>query len=582
MDWSYLVYFLLGAVLCFGARLCPRGEWNEEYTSREQTKILTGIMALGVAFHHLAQKTCAPWISAARIHGLDFFLDLGYLFVSVFLFCSGLGLYRSLHSKPGYLKGFFRRRILPVVIAFYLSEFIYTAVRLLMGQRMKAADILWYLSGLHMSNTYSWYVIVIPFFYLAFWAAFRFCRREGAAIALVFVFTLAYTVLGALIDHQDVWWMRGEWWYNSIILFPMGLLFGRFEKPVTRFFRKGYWVWLLLTFAGVILLFMQSEWLNNHVWGYYGEYGDRLKVPHRLMSAGGQWLVCLAFVTFCFLLMMKVKLGNKALAWFGAMSLEFYLMHGLFVELFGYSFLDAAISITRIKNVPLYVLTVLACSVPAALGFHLLCKKIYGLLTGKRKQNPLPVQENGSQVPDKIRRLQAKYQAEAASAKVMKFIRNGLFPALFVVLFVGITILFHRDSVRVVGGLRVVPPTGYSLTFSDSRYMKWTYNGEEKKPGVLILDKEIRGDRAQQFSTVEAVMEECGDWLTDLEIYVNPYGIRMVRGYSSDYSEYPDRRYYVENDSAVFLLTMIEDSRYYDVKDCEEVMQQTADGIRRQ
>ena len=582
MNWMYLLYFLLGALLFSGAELCPREEWNEEYTSREQTKILTGIMALGVALHHLAQKTCASWIPASvRVHGLDFFLGIGFPVVAVFLFCSGLGLYRSVHGRPDYLKGFVHRRILWIVTAFYLSEWIYTAVRLLAGERMGLLRVLWYLSGLHMANTYSWYVIAIPFFYLAFWAAFRFCRHEGAAISLVFVFTLAYTVLGAVIDHQDSWWMRGEWWYNSIILFPLGLLFGKFEKQVTRFFRKGYWIWLAVSAAAVVLLYLQSEYLISHRWGYYWE-GMRVKVPYRLLSAGCQWLVCIAFVSFCFLLMMKVKFGNRALAWLGAMSLEFYLMHGLFVELFGYSFLDAARSLVFIRNVPLYVLAVLACSVPAALGFHLLCKRVYGLLTGERERSPLPAQENGSQVPEKVRRLQAKYQAEAASAKVVKFIRNGLFPVLFVALFVGITILSHRDSVKVVGGLRVVPPAGYSLTFSDSRYMKWTYNGEEKKPGILILDKEIRGDRAQQFSTVEAVVEGCGGWLTDLEIYVNPYGIRMVRGYSSDYSEYPDRRYYVENDSTVFLLTMIEDSRYYDPADCEEAMQQVADNIRHQ
>ena len=582
MEWTYLVYFLLGALLCFGAKLCPRGEWNEEYTSREQTKMLCGIMMLGVVFHHLGQKTCAPWISASLIHGLDFFINLGYLFVSVFLFCSGLGLYRSLHSKPDYLKGFFRRRILPVIIAFYLSEFIYTAVRLLMGQRMNTVEILGYLSGLCMSNTYSWYVIVIPFFYLAFWAAFRFCRREGVAIFLVFLFTLVYTVFGSLIDHQNVWWMRGEWWYNSILLFPLGLLFGRFEKPVTRFFRKGYWFWLLLTFAGVILLFMQSEWLNNHVWGYYGEYGDRLKVQHRLMSAGGQWLVCLVFVTFCFLLMMKVKLGNKALAWLSAMSLEFYLMHGLFVEMFGFNFLDAAKSIVRIKNVALYTAVVLVCSVAAALVFRWLCRTVYRLLTGKRKKN-LPPQEGegGGQVPEKVRRLQAKYQAQEVTGKVIKYVRYGAVPVLFAAVFAGLTMFSGGEAAHVVGGLRIAPPAGYIRTYTDSRYTKWTYNGEGKKPGVLILDGEIRGDHAQHFSSVDSVMEECSSWLTDMEIYVNPQGIRMVRGYASENSGYPDRRYYVESDSSVFLLTMIEDSRYYNVTDCEEAMQQTADGIRR-
>ncbi len=383
MDLMYLFYFFLALLIFFGAKSMGRGNWNEEFTSLKQTKILQGITALGIALHHMAQKSCAPWHPAKYIvHGLDPFVPMGYMFVAVFLFCSGLGLYRSLQTKPDYLKGFVRRRILPVVIAFYLSEFIYTGVRLLMGEKMDLLTILWYLSGLHMANFNAWYAIVIPFFYLAFWAAFRFCRREGAAICWVFVFTLAYTVLGAVIDHQSDWWMRGEWWYNSIILFPLGLLFGKYEKPVTRFFRRGYWLWLLLSFALIFLLFRQSEWLNSHGWGYYGEWGDPLKVPHRLMSAGMQWLVSLAYVAFCFLLMMKVRFGNKALAWLSGVTLEFYLMHGIFVELFGYNFLDMGKSLVYIKNVPLFIAAVLACAVPATVLFRLLLK----LLTGRMKR----------------------------------------------------------------------------------------------------------------------------------------------------------------------------------------------------
>ena len=219
MDWMYLVWFLLGMLLFWGSKAAAKGEWNEDSTSLEQTKVLQGIMILGIALHHMAQKTCASWHPAQfRVHGLDFFLPLGYLFVGVFLFCSGLGLYKSLHTKPDYLKGFCRRRILPLVIAFYLSEFIYTGVRLLMGEPMDLLHILWNLSGLHMANGNAWYMIVMPFFYLAFWAAFRLCKkREGTAIFLVFIFTLAYSVLCSAIGHQDDWWIRGEWWYNSIL-----------------------------------------------------------------------------------------------------------------------------------------------------------------------------------------------------------------------------------------------------------------------------------------------------------------------------------------------------------------------------
>jgi peptidoglycan/LPS O-acetylase OafA/YrhL len=105
MDWMYLVYFSLGLLIFFGARSTGKGVWNEEYTSLKQTKILEGITALGIALHHMAQKTCAPWLQRSYIvNGLDFFIPMGYMFVAVFLFCSGLGLYKSFKTKPDYLK----------------------------------------------------------------------------------------------------------------------------------------------------------------------------------------------------------------------------------------------------------------------------------------------------------------------------------------------------------------------------------------------------------------------------------------------------------------------------------------------
>ncbi len=371
MDWMYLFYFLFAALLFSGARLMGKGVWNEEYLSLEQTKILRGITALGIVLHHLAQKSCAPWHpSRYVVHGLDPFIPMGYMFVAVFLFCSGIGLYRSSQSKPDYLKGFFHRRILPVMVAFYLSEILYTAIRLLMGEKMDFTTVLWYLSGLHMANWNAWYVIVIPFFYLGFHVSFRFCRRESTAIFWIFLFTLGYTVLGACIDHQNDWWMRGEWWYNSIILFPLGLVFARHEKSITPVLKKGYWFWLILAAAGFFLLFRLSEWLINSFLGYYSAWNDPLKIVKRLLSAGMQWLVCIFYVALCFLIMLKVRIGNRMLAWLGAVTLDLYLVHGVFVELFGYSFLDLTPSIVYIRNVALYILVVLACTVPSVFLFR--------------------------------------------------------------------------------------------------------------------------------------------------------------------------------------------------------------------
>ena len=577
-DWIYLFWFLLGTLLFFGAKFVGKGNWNEEFTSLKQTKVLLGIMTLGVALHHLSQKSCAPWQPQQYIvHGLDFFLPLGPLLVGVFLFCSGLGLYKSFKAKPDYLKGFCRRRILPVVIAFYLSEILYTVIRLAMGEKMKFPTVLWYLSGLHMANENAWYVIVIPFFYLAFWAAFRFCKREGTAIFWVFLFTIGYTVAGAFIDHQDNWWMRGEWWYNSIILFPLGLLFGKHEAKVTRIAKKGYWFWLVLAFACVFLLNLQSEWLINTRWGYYGEYGDPLKVQHRLLSAGAQWGVCIAFVCFWFLLLMKVKLGNRALGWLGAVSLDFYLVHGLFVELFGYNFLGITRQNFYIKNPALYAAAALACSVPAALLFRWIRFAVTGW-TQKRKPE-------GGEPPAKIKPLAVRIRQRRESRKSAdappKY-RKFLMPVFLVVAFAGmftfLALSRGDEHVFEMNRIEFTVPQYFSKSYSDTRMVIYRCTGEGKKTANLIANDQIPDANERSQESLES-LASC-DWLTEQEEYVNPQGIRMIRGFV-EVDGRPERRYYIDYGTGLMLIRMAESPEFYSVEDCEEAMQKTAESARR-
>ena len=576
MDWMYLFYFSLGLLLFFGAKSTGKGNWNEEYTSLKQTKVLLGIMTLGVALHHLSQKSCAPWHPATYIvHGLDPFIPMGYMLVGVFLFCSGLGLYKSFRTKPDYLKGFFRRRILPVIIAFYLSEFIYTAIRLAMGEKMDLKTVLWYLSGLHMANFNAWYVIVIPFFYLAFWAAFRFCKREGTAIFWVFLFTLGYTVLGAFIDHQDDWWMRGEWWYNSIILFPLGLVFGKYEAKITRIAKKGYWFWLVLAFAAILLLYQQSEWWINNKWGYYGEWGDRLKVEHRLLSAGSQWLVAIAFVSFCFLLMMKVKLGNKALVWLGAVSLDFYLIHGIFVELFGYSFLDRAKSVVYIKNPALFAAVVLLVSVPATILFRWVRLGITDR-TQKKKRGDPPKKKKPLGV--RFRQWRDRRKSADAPPKYRKYIMPAFLVLFFAGLFIFVKISQGDEHVFEMNRITFTVPRYFSKVYTDTRTVIYECTGEGKKTSTLIADMKIPDANERNQESLES-LKTC-DWLTEQEEYVNPQGIRMIRGFV-EVEGHPERRYYIDYGSGLMLIRMAETPEFYNVDDCEEAMLKTAESARR-
>lgn len=374
----YLYYIVLLVILFWGAKVCKRKTWNEEFMSLSQTKYIQGFCAICVMLHHAGQKTCAPWHAEKYIvHGLDLFVPIGYLFVSVFLFCSGYGLYKSYRQKENYLKGFIKRRILPLVLAYYSTGLIFFVVRLLMGEKMDGAQIFYYLSGAQLCNPNAWFVIALPIFYLGFFLAFKFIKKDGLALFATILVVFLYTLIGTIVDHNN-WWMRGEWWYNSVHLFSIGLLFARFEKPLTAHVKKFYPLYLILAIVGLIIWYPVSEAAQG-IFSYYGEnWNAPDKVFRRWVCLLTQMGVSCSFVFLVFLMNMKIHIGNRVLQFMGALSLEFYLIHGLFVELFGYDFLEIRPSIYYIRNVALYLLVVIVLSVPAAI----LLQKVHNLILG--------------------------------------------------------------------------------------------------------------------------------------------------------------------------------------------------------
>lgn len=161
-------------------------------------------------------------------------------------------------------------------------------------------------------------------------------------------------------------------------------------------------------------------------------------------------------------------------------------------------------------------------------------------------------------------------------------IRPALVPGILILCMIaGAIVLSAGNNSRrcSVKGMKAEVPEGYERTFSDSQYYVWEYRGNDgKKPGKLVIYTEIRGKTADSFETVEDVFRKC-DWMVDPELYVNPWGVRMVRGFA-DADGNRERRYYVESKGAMFLLCMIENERFYNTQDCEEMLLRTADSIR--
>ena len=270
--------------------------------------------------------------------------------------------------------------------------------------------------------------------------------------------------------------------------------------------------------------------------------------------------------------MTKVQFGNKVLAWLGSVTLEFYLMHGVFVELFGFNFLDIAKSAYYIRAVPLYIAAVLACSVIATLLF----RWILGILTAPLRNQGSPLRR------ERIRSFAREWKRrKAEAAEKAGPLRKLTVPVIAVLSMFGFYLLLTsggNERIRVMNGVEFRIPDHFVREYTDTRYGIWKYEGTDKNISNLVLDAEIRDGKARHFKTVEEVQAEC-DWMTETELYINPNGIRMIRGFT-EYNGNRERRYYIETNEAVMMMCMNENERYYNTEDCEAVLLQVAENAR--
>ena len=379
---TLLIYPILAVILLFGFKRAKKGEFNEEWNSFSQTKAIQGLMALCIVCHHTAQQTCVNWLPSGNIvNGLNVFSDTGFLFVGVFFFWSGYGLFKSFKNKQKYLSGFISKRVVPVLVPYVLVCFLFTLERLFV---FKEKMPLWFkitnFTGITIGYYFGWYIQAIVVFYLVFYFAFKYSRYDFDAILYVFAGVLLWVVAGLIIDHND-YFMRGQWWYNSTMLFPFGVLFAKNESKIIEFLKKRF---IILVPSSIILFFLSfffSRFMES-IGGYYGEmmgFPFSKKILYRVLTLTPQLLAAVMFTLILLLICMKAKFHNKVLDFLGSHTLEIYLTHAFFLEFFAISYNYKRDSIfyarpwllllvTFILTIPTAVLLKKAC--------NLICKKL--------------------------------------------------------------------------------------------------------------------------------------------------------------------------------------------------------------
>ena len=168
------------------------------------------------------------------------------------------------------------------------------------------------------------------------------------------------------VNHND-WWMRGEWWYNSIHLFPIGILVAMNEGKIVQHIKKHYVLYMILGLAAIVLAYCGKALIETR-FSYYEEFLPLpMKILRRMVCLSSEVIFSSVIVFYVLMIGMKVRIGNRFLKLMGSITLEFYLIHGLYVELFSYSFDGKVDSLVYIQNSLLFSGIVFILSLPSAL-----------------------------------------------------------------------------------------------------------------------------------------------------------------------------------------------------------------------
>ena len=300
-----LWYVLILAVALVNVQICRKG-FYDDYLGKEQCNAIKGVFIMLVFLAHAltAVKQCGNPIGS----GLDkaahtIHHQIGQLVVVMFLFYSGYGVMKSLMAKgEDYLKTYPKNRLLTTLLNFDVAVLCFIILSWMIGNRPSLPTIGLSLIGWENVGNSNWYIFVILCCYLAFYIVFKlvhFQYKEEGALLLTLVM-----IAGMFILYK----VKTSVWYNTILVFPVGVIYALYSNDLERIIQRRYWLCLLLLVA--TFLFLQ-------IFKVHPLYG----VTHNVKA--------ILFGLLVVVLSMKVRVKNKWLVWCGVNLFPLYIYQRL-------------------------------------------------------------------------------------------------------------------------------------------------------------------------------------------------------------------------------------------------------------
>lgn len=295
-----LILLLSVFLLCFYNMRIRLNGFHEDYLSKSRTNAIKGIFILLIVLSHsigYIKDSSYAFNRFGDQYFCLFFNLISQLVVVMFLFYSGYGVGESFKTKGlPYLQSFPRKRILTTLLNFDVAVLVFIVLSLCLGISISFKLGLLSLTAWESVGNSNWYIFVILLCYVFSYLVLRIPLHHRAYRAAL-LFVLSFLLILVLSRYQ------GDYWYNTIMSYPMGFLFSTYKDRFQTVFKKYYWLIVIL----LLLVFKLLYFYPN----------GTLYLPYNISS--------MAFALLCVLLTMKVDINSPVLQWFGSHLFPVYI-----------------------------------------------------------------------------------------------------------------------------------------------------------------------------------------------------------------------------------------------------------------
>lgn len=232
----------------------------------------------------------------------DMMGSFAYIGVTFFFMTSAYGLKYSIINKPNYMKSFWRRRLLSLLVPAIIAN----AFSVIMGG-VNGASV----SFFSFVNINDW-VKVLLLMYLGFWLVYGVLPKVGLGGNWQDIVMISYVVVCSLVQrftNLNIMWA----WIAEPLGFAYGIIVAKYTEEIKSWISKN---WILKTWGLMIVsLILGVAYLKFKPIPVLGDY----------------WLkIILGIAITCFMLCLiaKIRVGNKVNSFLGNISYEIFLLHG--------------------------------------------------------------------------------------------------------------------------------------------------------------------------------------------------------------------------------------------------------------